>query len=77
MLLSFFFWCMLVRGPALQVHDEVMLEGPKETADEAQQRVIAAMANPWRNWLGFEVEQPLRVELVVDSKIGDTWYEAK
>ncbi|KIY95951.1 hypothetical protein MNEG_12009 [Monoraphidium neglectum] len=61
----------------LQVHDEVMLEGPKESAAEARQRVIAAMENPWAN-LGHSFEgRPLRVELVVDCKAADTWYDAK
>ncbi|KAI8477361.1 MAG: hypothetical protein J3K34DRAFT_373247 [Monoraphidium minutum] len=61
----------------LQVHDEVMLEGPRETAEEAKRRVVAAMENPWRN-LGFSFDgRPLRVELVVDCKAADTWYDAK
>jgi DNA polymerase-1 len=59
-----------------QVHDEVMLEGPKETADEALQRVVAAMENPWDNLMGFE-GQPLRVQLAVDANIADNWYDAK
>jgi DNA polymerase-1 len=60
-----------------KVHDEVMLEGPKESAPEARERVIAAMANPWTN-LGYKMEgRPLLVELVVDCKYADTWYDAK
>lgn len=61
---------------AHQVHDEVMLEGPRETATEAREHVVAAMANPWKNLIGFE-GMPLRVELAVDANIADTWYEAK
>lgn len=59
-----------------QVHDEVMLEGPKETAEEALEKVRNAMENPWHNLIGFE-GKPLRVDLVVDAKIADNWYEAK
>ncbi|KAL0038670.1 hypothetical protein WJX79_002562 [Trebouxia sp. C0005] len=55
----------------LQVHDEVILEGPKESALEAQRLVLACMERP------FDGRNPLLVELVVDSKIADTWYEAK
>lgn len=53
-----------------------MLEGPKETAEEAKARVVAAMANPWHNIMGFQ-GKPLRVDLVVDANTADTWYEAK
>ena len=56
----------------LQVHDEVILEGPKATAAEAQQLVIKCMQYPFQ-----EDFNPLHVALVVDSKIADTWYEAK
>ncbi|KAG2498231.1 hypothetical protein HYH03_003981 [Edaphochlamys debaryana] len=31
----------------MQIHDEVILEGPKETSPEAQRLVMALMANPW------------------------------
>lgn len=60
----------------LQVHDEVMLEGPKDSAEEAKRCVVAAMENPWKNLMGFE-GKPLRVDLAVDANIADTWYEAK
>lgn len=61
-----------------QVHDEVILEGPAESAEEAKARVVAAMANPWVN-LGLMAEgtKPLRVDLVVDADTAPTWYEAK
>lgn len=55
----------------MQVHDEVILEGPKESAEEAQRLVLACMEKP------FDGHNPLLVDLVVDSKIADTWYEAK
>lgn len=55
----------------MQVHDEVILEGPKESAQEAQRLVLDCMERPFNN------RNPLLVDLVVDSKIADTWYEAK
>ena len=55
----------------LQVHDEVILEGPKESSVEAQRLVLDCMERP------FDGRNPLLVDLVVDSKIADTWYEAK
>lgn len=57
----------------LQVHDEVILEGPKESAEEAREVVIECMRNPFNT----NVEDPLRIELAVDSKYADTWYDAK
>ncbi|KNC55035.1 DNA polymerase A [Thecamonas trahens ATCC 50062] len=53
----------------LQVHDEVILEGPAEAADEALAEVVALMEDP------FGV--PLKVRLEVDAKHAQTWYEAK
>jgi DNA polymerase-1 len=55
----------------LQVHDEVILEGPRETVDEAQALVVHHMGHP------FEGTNPLRVDLVVDAKHADNWYDAK
>lgn len=57
----------------LQVHDEVMLEGPEETAEEAFQEVIKCMQEPWV--FGLETTS---VPLLVDgSHVHKTWYEAK
>jgi len=53
----------------LQVHDEVILEGPEENAKEALKIVIEEMENP------FDYEFPVKLE--VDAKIGDNWYESK
>lgn len=53
-----------------------MLEGPKETSEQALARVVAAMENPWENLIGFK-GKPLRVDLVVDANIADNWYDAK
>ena len=55
----------------LQVHDEVIMEGPKESAERAQQLVVQHMEHP------FKGQNPLSVELLVDSNTADTWYEAK
>jgi DNA polymerase I len=57
----------------LQVHDEVIFEGPEETVAEAQAEVVHCMENPWDD-LGL---QPLRVHLAVDADNAKTWYEAK
>lgn len=54
-----------------QVHDEVILEGPAESAERAQELVVAHMERP------FSGTNPLLVDLVVDSNIAGTWYEAK
>lgn len=53
----------------LQVHDEIILEGPQETVDEAEEIVIRLMRNPFR--------EPLRVELAVSAAHAKTWYRAK
>lgn len=61
---------------AQQVHDEVMLEGPKGSADLALARVVECMENPWKNLMGLQTP-PLRVQLAVDANIAGNWYEAK
>eukprot|EP00746_Dinoflagellata_sp_MGD_P167598 gnl/MRDRNA2_/MRDRNA2_98357_c0_seq1.p1 gnl/MRDRNA2_/MRDRNA2_98357_c0~~gnl/MRDRNA2_/MRDRNA2_98357_c0_seq1.p1 ORF type:complete len:1314 (+),score=275.68 gnl/MRDRNA2_/MRDRNA2_98357_c0_seq1:3-3944(+) len=49
----------------LQVHDELLLEGPVEVAEEALSEVIRIMEDP----LPFK----LAVPLVVDARISKTW----
>lgn len=57
----------------LQIHDEVILEGPEETAEEAFQEVIQCMESPWV--LGL---QKTAVPLLVDGSYKHkTWYDAK
>jgi DNA polymerase-1 len=57
----------------LQIHDEVILEGPEETAEEAFKEVLECMQNPWT--LGLD---KTAVPLLVDgSYTHKTWYEAK
>jgi len=53
----------------LQVHDEVLLEGPEANAEEAVEEVVALMKNP----LPFR----LRVPLEVDARHAKTWQEGK
>jgi DNA polymerase-1 len=57
----------------LQIHDEVILEGPEETAEEAFLEVIKCMEEPWVFGL-----MRTAVPLVVDgSYTHKTWYDAK
>ncbi len=51
----------------LTVHDELVLEVPAETAEAASELVCQEM----------ERVAQLRVPLVVDAAVGQTWYEAK
>jgi DNA polymerase-1 len=57
----------------LQVHDEVMLEGPEETAKEAFDEVLNNMQEPWVFGL-MKTAVPL---LVDGSYTHKTWYDAK
>jgi len=57
----------------LQIHDEVILEGPKESSAEAMAEVKSCMESPFDNF-GLS---PLRVKLEVDAKCADSWYKAK
>ncbi len=57
-------WRML-----LQIHDEIILEGPEQSADRALLRVKDCMENP--------LDQPLLLALEVDAKVGRNWYECK
>eukprot|EP00210_Caulerpa_lentillifera_P004393 g4191.t1 len=58
-----------------QVHDEVILEGPRDSAEQAKDLVVACMSRPFlKDGLSCN---PLRVELSVDAKCADNWYDAK
>ena len=57
-------WKML-----LQIHDEIILEGPKNAAEQALEIVKNIMVHP--------VDQELRIHLEVDAKISENWYDAK
>eukprot|EP00301_Raphidiophrys_heterophryoidea_P020212 c4963_g1_i1.p1 GENE.c4963_g1_i1~~c4963_g1_i1.p1 ORF type:complete len:194 (+),score=44.90 c4963_g1_i1:198-779(+) len=57
-------WKML-----LQIHDEVILEGPEESAEEALAILIAVMTSPF--------PRPSPVEYVVDAHIVSNWAQAK
>jgi DNA polymerase I len=57
----------------LQIHDEVILEGPEETAEEAFEEVIQCMEEPWVFGL-----KKTAVPLLVDGSFSHkTWYDAK
>ena len=51
----------------LQVHDELVLEVQNDYLDEASKIISKAM----------ELDQPLKVPLVADVKIGKTWKDSK
>lgn len=53
----------------LQIHDEIVLEGPEESADSALTIVKSIMKNP--------IGTDLLVDLTVDAKIATDWYDAK
>lgn len=57
----------------LQVHDEVILEGPSDKVDQAMKEVKRCMENPFDNRALF----PLKVHLDVDAKSASSWYKAK
>jgi DNA polymerase-1 len=57
----------------LQIHDEVILEGPEETAEEAFEEVIKCMEAPWV----FGLKQTAVPLLVDGSYCHKTWYDAK
>jgi len=57
----------------LQIHDEVILEGPEEHKEAALAEVTKLMEAPF-DGIGLD---PLHVDLTVDAKTAATWYEAK
>ncbi|CAG9313419.1 unnamed protein product [Blepharisma stoltei] len=57
-------WKLLV-----QIHDEVILEGPSSSADRAFEIVKECMSMP--------LDEPLRINLETDAKIAQNWYDAK
>lgn len=54
-----------------QVHDEVILEGPEESAEIAKDLVVHAMMHP------FNGKNFLDIELAVDANFAGNWYAAK
>ena len=53
----------------LQIHDEVIAEGPQDSVDEAMAILRSCMQQPFN--------KPLLVDLSVDAKAEQTWYRAK
>ena len=56
----------------MQIHDEVILEGPEEHKDEALALTKYHMENPFPGHVNL-----LDVALAVDGDFAKTWYEAK
>jgi len=56
----------------MQIHDEVILEGPEEHKDEALALTKYHMENPFPGHVNL-----LDIELAVDGNYANTWYEAK
>ena len=54
----------------LQIHDELILEGPAETTDEAMNIVNSVMKSPLH-------PQKLLIDLQVDAHAADNWMDAK
>lgn len=54
-----------------QVHDEVILEGPTESAEVAKSIVVECMSKP------FNGKNILKVDLSVDAKCAQNWYSGK
>eukprot|EP00934_Nitzschia_sp_Nitz4_P000646 Nitzschia sp. Nitz4//scaffold76_size158648//152025//155439//NITZ4_002573-RA/size158648-snap-gene-0.316-mRNA-1//-1//CDS//3329557926//646//frame0 len=57
----------------MQIHDEVILEGPEETAEEAFEAVLDCMQSPWVRGL-WKTPVPLLVDGSCEHK---NWYDAK
>ena len=55
-----------------QVHDEVILEGPSESAETAKAIVVECMSKPFKGGKNI-----LKVDLAVDAKCAQNWYAAK
>lgn len=53
----------------LQIHDEIILEGPEESAQVAQRIVEDVMLHP--------LDAPLRVGLTVEPRIAKSWFDGK
>ena len=66
-------WLRYLKGQSSgeQVHDEVILEGPTESAEEAKAIVVKCMSKP------FDGKNILKVDLSVDAKCAQNWYSAK
>ena len=54
----------------LQIHDELILEGPKENVKEAMEIVRECMEKPWPNMANH-------VKFQTDIKSADCWSDAK
>ncbi|GAX81575.1 hypothetical protein CEUSTIGMA_g9003.t1 [Chlamydomonas eustigma] len=48
----------------MQIHDEVILEGPKHNAEDARALVVAHMANPWKSIIDSAIAKGARPEVL-------------
>ena len=55
----------------LQIHDEIILEGPEENKERAMEIVLDCMQHP------FGAGNSFLVDLTVDASFGYTWAQAK
>ncbi len=53
----------------LQIHDEIIFEGPEIHTEEALKIIRGIMENP--------LDEPLLVALPVDARAAKTWFAAK
>jgi DNA polymerase-1 len=58
----------------LQIHDELIFEGPEESVEQALERVKDCMEHPFR-FARTKISLPVSFD--VDAKYADSWYEAK
>ena len=61
----------------VQVHDEVIVEGPQDSVLEAQQLVVQCMGSPFNGTNPLGCAARGGIDLLVDAKHADTWLEAK
>lgn len=57
--------------PVIQIHDELVIEGPEETQQQVVETMKHIMENPLNN------KNPLRLPLVVDPVVVTNWADAK
>lgn len=55
----------------LQVHDELIFEGPEENVQKAKSAVKRVMEDPFLDDYKFSVP------LLADVKVAESWHEAK
>lgn len=56
--------------PIMQVHDEIIFEGPEEYAEMALPRIVHLMGTPFKG-------RPLPIPFPIDAKICKSWGQGK